>query len=412
MITSGRSANPPGVAAPKKKIWPGVAAALVGGVIGAGVGYALAKVLPGLMAVGDFSKLEKFGVLALSAPATVLGILVHELGHVAGGKLAGFRFLLLLVGPLKLQRTPEGLRLGLSFSASMAGGLACLLPEDDRNLTRRMALFIAGGPVASLLLGLGAGLGGWAWYGTFTPLAPPSYGALLGSLGLVITGAMSLALFAVSALPATASGFATDGRRLAMLAQKGERAEREAALTMLVSASMSGVRAREYPAHLVARVAEHNDASVFGLLGKFLGYYHALDRGGAVQAGAWLEEVVAGAAAMPQMSRESVHAEHAYWLAVHGGDVAGARAALARAGKCAFDPSTKLAAEAAILRAEGDRVGATAKADAALEALWKRSLAVKPSADLVERIEALRESQDDQPRSPTAERGDVSGRWD
>jgi hypothetical protein len=62
---------------------------------------------------------------------------------------------------------------------------------------------------------------------------------------------------------------------------------------------MSGVRAREYPAHLVARVAEHNDASVFGLMGKFLGYFHALDRGGVVQAGVWLEEVVAGAAAMP-----------------------------------------------------------------------------------------------------------------
>lgn len=221
MSTSAPAANPSGLTAPKKKIWSGVAAALVGGVIGAGVGFALAKGLPGLMAVGNFSKLEKFGVLALGAPATVLGILVHELGHVAGGKLAGFRFLLLLVGPFKLQRTPEGLRLGLNFSASLAGGLACLLPEDDRNLTRRMAVFIAGGPVASLLLGLVAGLGGWAWYGTFTPLAPPSYGALLGSLGLVITGAISLALFAVSALPATASGFATDGRRLVMLRKKG-----------------------------------------------------------------------------------------------------------------------------------------------------------------------------------------------
>jgi hypothetical protein len=49
-----------------------------------------------------------------------------------------------------------------------------------------------------------------------------------------------------------------------------------------------------------------------------------------------------------------------------------------------------LRAEAAILRAEGDRAGATAKADAALVALRKRSLALRPSADLVERIEALR----------------------
>lgn len=379
-----------GPATRKPKRWQAWGFAAVGAVIGGGVGYGLAGLLPGLMVVGEFSKLHKLGVLALCAPATFLGILVHELGHVAGGKLAGFRFLLLLAGPFKLQRTPDGLRLGLNFSANLAGGLACLLPEDDRNLTRRMAVFIAGGPVASLLLGLVAGLGGWAWYGSFTPLAPPSYGALAGALGLVITGAISLALFVVSALPATAGGFATDGRRLAMLAQKGERAEREAALTVLVSAAMSGVRAGDYPAELVARVAEHADASGFGLMGKLMGYYHALDRGELATAGARLTEVVAGAAELPQMTRESVHAEHAYWLAVHGGDVAGARAALAQAGGCTFDPATKLRAEAAVLRAEGDQAGATAKADAALVALRKRTMALKPSADVVEWIEALR----------------------
>ena len=108
------------------------------------------------------------------------------------------------------------------------------------------------------------------------------------------------------------------------------------------------------------------------------------------RAGGWLREVVAGAAAIPPMTRESVQAEYAYWLAVHGADVAAARAALERAGKCAFDPATKLRAEAAVLRAEGDAAGARAKAEAALEALRKRSLSFKPGADLVEWCEALR----------------------
>ena len=372
------------------KRWQALVFAVVGGTLGAGVGYGLASVVPGLMAVGDFSKAQKLGVLALCGPAFGFGILVHELGHVAGGKLAGFRFLLLLVGPFKLQRTPEGFRFGLNRSANVAGGLACLLPEDDRDLTRRMALFVAGGPVASLALGLAAGLGGWAWYGRFTPLAPPGYGALLGSLGLVITGAISTALFAVSAWPGTAGGFATDGRRLAMLVRKGPMAERDAALTMLVSASVSGVRAREYPAHLVARVTEPADGSLFGLMGKQLGYYHALDRGEVARAGGLLGEVLAGAATLPRMTQESVQAEHAYWLAVHGGDAVAARAALGRAGRGDFDPATKLRAEAAVLRAEGDRAGATAKAEAALVALQKRSLTLKPSADQVEWIEALR----------------------
>jgi hypothetical protein len=390
MTTPSTTSQNTGPAAGKKKWLPGVMFAVVGGAVGGVFGYGLAKYLPALMDVGDFSKLQKLGVLALVAPAFLIGILAHELGHVAGGKLAGFRFLLLLVGPCKLQRTPAGLRLGWNANVNLAGGLACMLPEDGTNLRRRMALFIAGGPVASLVLGLAAGLGGWAWYATFTPMAPPSYAAMLGALGLVITGAMSVALFAVSALPATAAGFATDGRRLAMLTQKGERAEREAALTILVGLAMSGVRAREYPADLVARLTEHADVTSFGLMGKLMGYYHALDRGEAAKAGAWLAEVAAGADALPQMTRESVHAERAYWWATHGGDAVAARAALARAGQCGFDPATKLRAEAAVARAEGDQSGAWAKAEAALEALKKRSMALRPSADLVEWCEALR----------------------
>ncbi len=390
MTTPSTSSEKIGTAAGKKKWLPGVMFALVGGAVGGVFGYGLAKYLPGLMDVGNFSKAQKLSVLALVAPAFVIGILVHELGHVAGGKLAGFRFLLLLVGPCKLQRTPEGLRFGWNANVNVAGGLACMLPEDGTNLRRRMALFIAGGPVASLVLGLAAGLGGWAWYATFTTMAPPSYAAMMGALGLVITGAMSVALFAVSALPATAAGFATDGRRLAMLTQKGERAEREAALTILVGLAMSGVRAREYPADLVARLTEHADTTSFGLMGKLMGYYHALDRLEAAKAGAWLAEVVAGADALPQMTRESVHAEQAYWWATHGGDGEAARAELARAGHCSFDPATKLRAEAAVARAEGDQAGASAKVDAALEALKKRSMGLRPGADIVEWCEALR----------------------
>jgi len=125
----------------------------------------------------------------------------------------------------------------------------------------------------------------WAWYGRFTPLAPPGYAELAGALGLVITGAVSMALFAVSAWPGAVGGFAADGRWLAMLARKGPMAERDTALTMSVSASLSGVRAQEYPAQLVARVTVPGDDSGFGLMGKFLAHYYALDRGEPAQRG-------------------------------------------------------------------------------------------------------------------------------
>jgi len=391
MPTNSVDTPPTATATPAKpRLWPQRALGLMLGAVIALMGFKFARAFPDPVTVGEFSKAQKLGLMALCVPATFFGILMHELGHVAGGKLAGFRFLLLLVGPLKLQRTPTGLRFGLNRSASLAGGLACLVPEDDRNHTRRMALFIAGGPAASLLLGLAAGVAGWVWYRQFTPQAPASYGALLGSLGLVILGAISMALFLVSALPMSAGGFATDGRRLWMLTRKGPGAERETALVLLLNAAISGVRARDYPAHLVTCVAEHDDSSALGLTGKLMAYYHWLDRNEPARAGALLGAVLAGTSSLPRMTRESVHAEHAYWLAVHGGDAVAARAALALAGRGGIDPSSRLRAEAAVLRAEGDVAAASAKADAALDALRRRGLGLTTSADQIEWIEALR----------------------
>jgi hypothetical protein len=125
-------------------------------------------------------------------------------------------------------------------------------------------------------------------------------------------------------------------------------------------------------------------------MGKLMGYYHALDCGNAAKAGTWLAEVVAGGDSLPQVTRESVYAEQAYWLALHGRDPVAARTTLTRAGSCRFDPATHLRAEAAVLHAEGDFKAAATKADAALEALTQRSMALRPSADLVEWCERLR----------------------
>lgn len=63
-------------------------------------------------------------------PALVLSLLFvlafHEAGHVVGGKLVGFRFVLFIVGPFKLHSTESGVRLGLNRSLTMAGGLGAV----------------------------------------------------------------------------------------------------------------------------------------------------------------------------------------------------------------------------------------------------------------------------------------------
>ena len=71
----------------------------------------------------------------------------HELGHVIGGWLGEGRFLLWLVGPFMVRRTPAGIRAGLNRSVNLMGGLAVCLPLDPAQVApRRVALMIVGGP--------------------------------------------------------------------------------------------------------------------------------------------------------------------------------------------------------------------------------------------------------------------------
>ena len=51
-------------------------------------------------------------------------ILTHELGHLVGGRLVGFQIRLLVVGPLKIDRIDQRLRISLNRSHAHAGGVA------------------------------------------------------------------------------------------------------------------------------------------------------------------------------------------------------------------------------------------------------------------------------------------------
>src|SRR5437868_5918014 len=76
----------------------------------------------------------------------------HELGHVLAGQMVGFRFLLFVVGPLKFERKEGRIRAGLNKTLALAGGVAASAPTDERNVCKRMAVIMLGGPLASLLL--------------------------------------------------------------------------------------------------------------------------------------------------------------------------------------------------------------------------------------------------------------------
>lgn len=59
----------------------------------------------------------------------------HELGHVIGGWIGKGRFLLWLVGPFMVRRTPAGIRTGWNRSVNLTGGLAVCWPLDPEQVT-------------------------------------------------------------------------------------------------------------------------------------------------------------------------------------------------------------------------------------------------------------------------------------
>jgi hypothetical protein len=92
-----------------------------------------------------------FGLVAVCFLAPCLAGLAHELGHVIAGWLVGFQFRLLVFGPMRLERGASGrVRARLNQDPALFGGIACSLPTDNRDLIKRFAWFVAGGPVMSL----------------------------------------------------------------------------------------------------------------------------------------------------------------------------------------------------------------------------------------------------------------------
>jgi hypothetical protein len=177
---------------------------------------------------GGWGKPVAVGVMVLVAWA-VIGW--HELGHVVAGALARFRFHVYILGPLRVERDVGTGQIGARYNRELGtwGGMAGSFPQDARDLRRRVAMLLAGGPLASLLLAAAAVIALAAAAGAMSPLVR----------GVVaIAGLFSGGIGLVTLLPMRG----TDGGRLLRLKRGGPPAEREAAVFGIVGLLTSGVR--------------------------------------------------------------------------------------------------------------------------------------------------------------------------
>lgn len=262
---------PSGSLPPPRKRPSQLAVALAAGTVGAVGGAALA--VWGFPLIEPLVKAANPWLFALlAAGATFAAVVMHELGHVLAGRRVGYRFMFLVVGPLRLERRDGRLRLGLNTSLALAGGLALSVPTDRRALARRYATVVAGGPAWSMLTGaLGVLLAWW--------LASDTAVAVHAKLAVGTFGCVSLLLAVVTLLPMPLGDGASDGLRLLRLLRGGAEADRDAAILRLAGQAMLGERPRDWDRHAVLTALHPADGSPAEVTARFFAVCHARDRG-------------------------------------------------------------------------------------------------------------------------------------
>jgi len=303
--------------------------------------------------------------LAVVLPAWLVALGVLSLGSLVGGWMLGFRVLLFTIGPLRLA-WPHG-RLICTRNENWTlywGAAACVPYHVGPDLNRRMAGYLASGPLASALVGslatalLAARLA-----------APAGLGDLAGIVLLAVLGPGSLFLAGMTLLPRSPGGVPTNGRQVISYLRGGPAGDHALARTTLASLNQAGRRPRDWPADCVERATARAEGSAHAVQGQLLAYVAALDRGQIAPAAVALDAVLARLAELPPTMQPAICAEAAYFVARHGQNAAAAQAWLDHSTGGWVQPADRARAEAAVALVAGRLDEARVRAQAGITLL-------------------------------------------
>ena len=349
-----------------KKVLSRLIPLLVGALVGGVIGGLAAKYGFGNLKAAPWSGGQKLSLLALLPVAWLLAVLAHELGHVLLGRLNGFVFHWLAVGPFMWKQEAGRLRFSWNKNLNTAGGMALCVPPDQHDLRRRFIAFALGGPLASVVFAAVA-LGVWA----LLPAATSGAGQVLKAGGAA-TGGISALVALATLVPLHAGGFYSDGARALNLWRNGPAGRLEVALFSALIPSMAGTRPRELPTGLLQAGAALPAELPFKLYVFHYLYLIRLDQGQTEQAAHYLHEYRERLALMPPALQGGGWLESAFFAAAYQHDLPAAQAFFAR-----YRPSSLIQAdvparaEAALARAAGNAERARTKAELALREVPK-----------------------------------------
>ncbi|MCY6372493.1 site-2 protease family protein [Clostridium ganghwense] len=155
--------------------------------------------------------------------------IIHELGHIIVGLANGWKFYLLVIGPLGIKADENGkIKFYFEKQIAMWGGVGGTVPKSANvDNIRIWSNVLLGGPLASIVMGV-----------IFLPL-----GIITNNIVLILLGAMPLGMGIMCALPIplkTGVGTYSDGGRWSRLHKGGQEANEEIALFKLTENRITG----------------------------------------------------------------------------------------------------------------------------------------------------------------------------
>jgi hypothetical protein len=193
-----------------------------------------------VLTYADPGPLGAIGLLVAFVVSIWLHVIVHEAGHAVAGLAGGLKPVAFGVGPLRMERTAHGWRWRRGGALAGISGFALLLPPADARPRRReQALYLLGGPLSNLLVGVPILL--------LSMAAPPGAWTVVG----YAFGIAGIVLGVVNLVPFKTAGWLSDGAGLQLLHRDPEGAMAGFRVQQVVQSSMDGQRPRDWPASLM-----------------------------------------------------------------------------------------------------------------------------------------------------------------
>ncbi len=260
--------------------------------------------------------------LLILLPLSVFSaILIHEVGHVVGGAMNGFRFSFLSVFLLRIEKINGRLEVGLNRILAGQGGLAVMIPPPA--VTRGNYLwFVAGGPLGSLAGVLLSGVGLYFLY--------PDYpiGALFCAASVMLNGLTAF----LTMLPIHLDdNIDTDGIQFFDLVRAGDRASRKLTMARLLHEVSSGIRPSEYPEELIQSLIRNGEPDRDTLLALLFRNSAQIDRREWKEGLDTITYVIRHIDKLPPIMRRMIYLQGTILEGIHG-NAANAQDLLAKAG--------------------------------------------------------------------------------